>query len=239
MKRFIQQSAARRKNRVYPSRMHQDKLLCLWELQWLVFLVSRQILVEKKKKKNLPSNQFGHGLIIQKVYVQPGFCAVVWSVLYLARVKHERHCVPSSWHRLNTHTCSLALLRAAHSQTVCSSESQLSVRSELGPLFSPPQPSSGALITPWDSRPGRQAHRRSLPWPALTWRPLPSAGVNSNQVPFSYLLFYAETKLHDLSLKNTHAVKRNGSGGGCFCSTPVHLYQLCQQQQWGVRWRSS
>lgn len=119
MKRFIQQSAARRKNRGYPSKMHQDKLVCLCHWFFLGGVQSRYLWKRKKKKKKLPSNQFGRGLIIQKAYVQPGFCAVVWSVLYLARVKHERHCVPSSWHRLNTHARSLARSAEGSTQSDC------------------------------------------------------------------------------------------------------------------------
>lgn len=57
-----------------------------------------------------------------------------------------------------------------------------------GSFLSLNPPFSTGLITPWESRPGRQAkHHRPL-WPALKWRPLPSAGVNSNQVLFRFLV---------------------------------------------------
>ena len=85
----------------------------------------------------------------------------------------------------HTHTHTLSPQRPAQSQrggTVCSSVSQLSFAQSC--VFSLPDspPFSTGLITPWDSRPGRQANQHCPPWPALMWRPPPSAGVISNQV---------------------------------------------------------
>ncbi len=59
---------------------------------------------------------------------------------------------------------------------------------QAGSFLSLTPPFSTGLITPWDSRPGRRAHQHCPLWPALKWRPLPSAGVNLNQVLFFSLL---------------------------------------------------
>lgn len=96
--------------------------------------------------------------------------------------------VPSSWRRLWTRTLPHALHTRSQPHpaevdrealnTLCFAQSWV-----WSPSFSPPVISSG-LIAPWDSRPGHQASHHCPPWPALMWRPLPSAGVNSNQVLF-------------------------------------------------------
>ncbi|XP_038559325.1 myocardin-related transcription factor B isoform X2 [Micropterus salmoides] len=63
--------------------------------------------------------------------------------------------------------------------TVWNSESQL-LFAQSWIFLSPTPPFSTGLITPWDSRPGRQAIHQCPLWPALMWRPPPSAGSSSS-----------------------------------------------------------
>lgn len=100
-----------------------------------------------------------------------------------ARVNMKQLCVPSSWRWRSTHTHFLHWGQNRAREEGLYAALRASCRSlRAGSFLSLTPPFSTGLITPWDSRLGLQANHHCPLWPALMWRPLPSAGVNSNQV---------------------------------------------------------